>query len=608
MRLSRHPRASRRLPLFMLLATISLVPSLAPARALAIDAPPAEIEASDKAPKARLVVTNVWTPLFTVLADGSGSTDTDATPIATYRFEFGDGTAPVDVAAPASTVRHTYAKAAKYKVKLIAIDTAGKKSSSISVTIKVTAPPPDKPPVAKLKLTRLTNTGLVVSADGSGSTDADATPVASYRFDFGDGTPPVVTTAPTASATHTYTAGGKYTVQLIATDTGGNPSKPVTASVTAIVPPEKPPVAQLVVSKATLASLEVTADASRSSDDDLTPVASYRFDFGDRTPPVVTAAPVATAKHTYAAQGPYTVSLIATDSGGHASAPVTVTIFAGTPPPPKIAVYTGYYDTHHPARTQPKPSPWMGSPNVVFVGKPDGSSGGWDSSCLRIENLATAPLADVLVTVDIGKYNYNLWGKRSIPAGQSLILAQTGMENFDGSDTNPAGCYGCNPSECATRISKTVPVVHVSINGVVTDFLDRNQVLNTRGVDGAGCPATGTRNDESHAWERISPEAAARIVASSEDALIEGEAWFAPPFPNPARGEVDLSFRTATRGFVKLAVYDVSGRLLRTEVDRVLEAGVHRQRIDLSGASPGIYFCDLSTPQGVMKKSFVLMR
>jgi hypothetical protein len=303
------------------------------------------------------------------------------------------------------------------------------------------------------------------------------------------------------------------------------------------------------------------------------------------------------------------VKLIAIDSGGHDSAPVTVTIYAGTPPPPKVAVYAGYYDTHHPARTQPKPSPWMGSPNVVFVGKPDGGSGNnWDSSCLRIDNLATTPLADVLVTVDIGSNHYNLWGRRAIPAGQSLILAQTSTENFDGSDTNPAGCYGCNPAECRTRVSRTVPVVHVSINGVVTDFLDATQVLNTRGVDGAGCPATGTRNDESHAWERIAPAAAANTFASSEEALIEGESWFAPPFPNPARGEVDLSFRTATRGFVRVAVYDVGGRRIGTQVDRVLEAGVHRQRIDLTGASPGIYFCDLRTPQGGMRKSFVLMR
>src|SRR5262249_57095533 len=43
------------------------------------------------------------------------------------------------------------------------------------------------------------------------------------------------TSPPTASTPHTYAAAGTYTVTLIATDTGGNASSPVTASVS--VPP-----------------------------------------------------------------------------------------------------------------------------------------------------------------------------------------------------------------------------------------------------------------------------------------------------------------------------------------------------------------------------------
>ena len=39
-----------------------------------------------------------------------------------------------------------------------------------------------------------------VNVDASASTDTDGTPVASYRFDFGDGTPVVTTTAPAATS------------------------------------------------------------------------------------------------------------------------------------------------------------------------------------------------------------------------------------------------------------------------------------------------------------------------------------------------------------------------------------------------------------------------
>ena len=70
-------------------------------------------------------------------------------------------------------------------------------------------------------------------ADASASTDdTDLTPIASYEFDFGDGSPPVVTTAPTATATHAYAAAGTYTVSVIASDTGANASAPATANIT----------------------------------------------------------------------------------------------------------------------------------------------------------------------------------------------------------------------------------------------------------------------------------------------------------------------------------------------------------------------------------------
>jgi hypothetical protein len=48
--------------------------------------------------------------------------------------------------------------------------------------------------------------------------------------------------------------------------------------------------------------------------------------------------------------------------------------------------------------------------------------------------------------------------------------------------------------------------VHVTVGGTTTDFTDSGQVINTKGVDGAGCNppvASPTRNDESHAWQTL---------------------------------------------------------------------------------------------------------
>ena len=207
--------------------------------------------------------------------------------------------------------------------------------------------------------------------------------------------------------------------------------------------------------------------------------------------------------------------------GASGSGPVAVTTPGGTATSvnqftvtatgPAFAVYVGYYDTHHADFPQPKPNPWQGSPGIVFVGVPDpGTTADWDSSAVRLDNLSGVPLTNVAVTVDVGSRHYALWGTNTIPAGQSLILTQTVFENFDGSDLgNSAGCYGCDPALCVTQVQATIPVVHVTVNGGVTvNFVDSQQVLNTRGVDGAGCPDTGSasvRRDESHDWQQLSP-------------------------------------------------------------------------------------------------------
>jgi PKD domain. len=95
--------------------------------------------------------------------------------------------------------------------------------------------------------------------------------------------------------------------------------------------------------------------------------------------------------------------------------------------------------------------------------------------------------------------NYTVW----ISAGQTLVLTQRAFQDFDTSDTSTAGCYGCDPTLCSTAVSPTVPVINITVGGIISRYYDRGQVLNTRGVDAAGCPYTATRNDESEAWTAV---------------------------------------------------------------------------------------------------------
>jgi parallel beta-helix repeat protein len=265
---------------------------------------------SDSAPSASLTVTPAsGTAPLQVTADASASTDADATPISAYKFDFGDGS-PVVGPQPGAVASHTYAAAGTYTVTLTVTDTAGL-SSTATATVQVTAPNQDAAPAAALTVSPASGTiNLAVTANASGSTDSDSTPIASYRFDFGDGSSAVGPQAE-ATATHTYTVPGTYTVTVTVTDTAGLAST-ATAQVTVT---DAAPSAALSVQAA---GLSVTADASSSTDSDATPIASYRFDFGDGSPSVGPQVG-AIATHVYATLGHYWVTVTVTDTAGLSS-------------------------------------------------------------------------------------------------------------------------------------------------------------------------------------------------------------------------------------------------------------------------------------------------
>jgi len=747
----------------------------------------------DLPPTGALSVTQSASPPLTVSASAVGSTDTDATPIASYSFDWGDGTTASVVNAPTQTASHTYAAAGSYTVTLTVKDTGGLTSTPKTQSITVTAA--DQAPVAALAVTQSASPPLTVSADATGSTDTDSTPIASYSFDWGDGSSATAVNAPAQTASHTYAAAGSYTVTLTVKDTGGLTSAPKTQSITvaaptvttlesritvssddaeqnlsnnsvnltssdleliqdsanqsvgmrwtgltippgatitaayiqfvskeawsvatsltisaqaadnaatfttatsnvtsrpltsasaswapvawavgdagsnqrtpdlsavvqqvvsrpawasgnalAIIingsghrtawavdgsstqapllhieytstggppPTDAPPVAKLAVTQASSPPLTVSASASGSTDADATPIASYSFSWGDGSSATVVNAPTQSASHTYSSSGTYTVTLTATDTGGLTSSPVTSSITVNPPVSGggNVAVYVGYYDTHHPSNLKTKPSPWQGASGVTFVGKDDDGKGNWDSACLRVDNLTVADLTNVVVTCDIGSNHYALWGTRTIPANGKLILAQTAFQNFDGSDTSPAGCYGCDPKLCLTKVVSTIPVIHVAVGGTTTNYYDNTQVLNTKGADGAGCPDTGgTRNDESQPWKQIGTTSAIREGGPENENWVPEQMTFDAPAPNPVRDWMVIRYSVPRDCRVFVGFYDVSGRLVQIVLDRDMPAGIYQQGVTLGGVRPGVYYAQVQTRYGSLHRPVVVSR
>jgi PKD repeat protein len=586
--------------------------SLAPLLHLEYTTPPPP----DLAPVARLTVTQVTSPMLTVSASGSASTDSDGTPIASYRFTFGDGTPAVTTTAPTAAAQHTYAAAGAYTVTLTATDTGGLTSTAVTQSFTVVA---DNAPVARLTATQAASPALTVNADGSASTDTDAWPIATYRFTFGDGTPAVTTTPPTATAQHTYAAAGTYTVTLVATDSGGLASAAASQiiNVTAAAS-DSAPLARLTVTPAASPPLTAIADGSASSDGDATPIATYRFDFGDGSPAVTTTAPTATAQHTYAAAGTYTVTLVATDSGARPSAPVTASLTLSPPAALDLRIAAWLDDVEEAAN------------GTVYV----------NSSDLEL-------VVDGSWTQTVGMR----WPGVAIPAGATITGAwiqfaakETQNEatslTFRAEAVDNAASFGSSAFNLTSRTRTTAStawtpaawavVGEAGPNQRTPDLAAVIQEVVSRPGWASGNAIAIIVNGSGHrtAWAYDGSAAAAPLLhvdytvgsAAASAAEVEREAP-APPVvlpgslalsqarPNPAPGPVSfrLDLPVATR--VTWGIYDLQGRRVWSE-ERDFAAGTTDlswggSALDGSPARSGLYFARVHADNRVLMRRFI---
>ena len=235
----------------------------------------------------------------------AGSVDADGT-IVSRIWDFGDGS-PLETTADAS---HTYGPGT-WTATLTVIDDDGASvttSRTISSTVNIV-------PVAQAAATPdLATAPATVQFSSSGSADPDGA-IASYAWDFGDGT-----TSSDPNPSHTYAA-GTYTATLVVVDNEGGIGTAIVQVVSNSAPTA---VAESDVTEGN-GPLQVEFTGSNSSDLDGT-IESYSWNFGDGSPVSTLADPT----HTYA-PGVWTATLTVTDNRG-ATSISTVTIDVNDPP------------------------------------------------------------------------------------------------------------------------------------------------------------------------------------------------------------------------------------------------------------------------------------
>lgn len=128
-----------------------------------------------------------------------------------------------------------------------------------------------------------------------------------------------------------------------------------------------------------------------------------------------------------------------------------------------------------------------------------------------------------------------------------------------------------------------------------------NATNGTQLIDlGGTATGTGTIVTPSHGTV-IGNRSAARSVAASG-------ATVASIAPNPASGQVTIGYTLATDGPTDVALYDLSGRLVRTLQTGFRESGEHTARADVSDLANGTYYITIRREGIVARRAFVVAR
>lgn len=187
------------------------------------------------------------------------------------------------------------------------------------ISLNRAANPSNQPPTANFT----SSCNALACSFTSTSTDADGS-IAGYSWNFGDGA-----TSTAQNPSHTYAAGGTFTVTLSVTDNQGAPSAPTSKTVT-VAGANQAPTASFTSSCSVL-----TCNFTSTSTDPDGSVASYSWSFGDGA-----SSTAQNPSHSYAAAGSYTVTLTVTDNQQAASAPASHSVTVTAPNQPPTANFT----------------------------------------------------------------------------------------------------------------------------------------------------------------------------------------------------------------------------------------------------------------------------
>jgi len=251
--------------------------------------------------------------LTIIASDPAGTNDT-----LSYYFDFNNDLVYEVGPQPGVSADHTYNDNGDYTVNVRVDDEDGGSITS-TTTVTVINANPEISAVSSTTVEEATPSTVTITAtDPAGLNDT-----LSYFFDFDNNGTYEVGPQPGSSADHTYNDNGSYTVNVRVDDEDGGTITDTTTVTVNNANPAITTVSSDTVDEASPSTVTITATDPAGTNDTL----SYSFDFDNDTIYEVGPQAGASATHTYADDGSYTVNVrVQDEDGGSITGTTTVTV------------------------------------------------------------------------------------------------------------------------------------------------------------------------------------------------------------------------------------------------------------------------------------------
>lgn len=109
-------------------------------------------------------------------------------------------------------------------------------------------------------------------------------------------------------------------------------------------------------------------------------------------------------------------------------------------------------------------------------------------------------------------------------------------------------------------------------------------------------------------WNRVVKNSVATSVEQLDESAIPASPVLAQNYPNPFSGQTELEYGLTEATYVRLEVFDLTGRHIQTLVDGQRPAGRHRVSFDSGSLASGLYIYRIEAGSFIDAHTMLLIR